>query len=185
MDAFPSFHALARTPPQAPGLQAFLEAAAHGPILWAAQADGHIAICSGHQPATSARANIDVLFEAALRERFCLAACAAAEREWHSTGGPLLVLPARTVLRATACAESVESFYLGQMTALQFEFSAELGGKRFLQVLQSHGLQGADLAVELRTKLDADMALFFLGELRPEPGLPAAHLRRLLAQRVH
>jgi hypothetical protein len=159
---------------QCPDLDIFLEAAASGPLLWASEAEGRTVICSGSRQAAAAGegADVEALFLQALRDRYCSAACVAAERACHLPRRPCHQLPSHTVLRAAACAESVQSFYLAEMAMLQFEVSAALGGWRFRLACQELGLGPARLPAPRCAALDIEMSNFLRGALPVNADLP-------------
>ncbi len=147
--------------------------------------DGQLEICSGPTPGGGASDQIGRLFVTALREQFGEAASAIAEREWRLGPQPRRLLPARTVRRAVACAESALSLLMAQSDLLRIEFSAVLLGWRFRRVAEALGLDPAALGSERRQALDQQLA----AEFRPPPPADAeavgARLRALLVQGVH
>ena len=140
--------------PDSPRLDAFIGAAAAGRLLWVQPVQGHLEVCGGVTPDGSATDQVGRLFVLALRERYGEAASAIAEREWRLSTRPRRLLPARTVRRAVACAESALSLQQAQSHLLQFEFSALLLGWRFRRVAESLGLDVAGLGIERRRALD-------------------------------
>lgn len=141
-------------------------------------------IRSGPTPANVVSDQIGSLFVAALRERFGDAASAIAEREWRLEPKPRRLLPARTVRRAVACAESAFSLLMAQSNFLQFEFSAVLIGWRFRRVAEGLGLDPAALSTERRRALDEALAAEF-GTPPADAEVIATRLRALLVQPMH
>lgn len=146
--------------------------------------DGQETLCSGATPADGISDQVGRLFVVALREHFGEAASAIAEREWRLGLQPRRLLPARTVRRAVACAESALSLLLAQSSFLLFEFSAVLGGWRFRRVAEGLGLDPSSLGPERREALDVILRSEF-----PPPSADAeaitARLRALLSQPAH
>jgi hypothetical protein len=176
--------AAALATPDSPRLDAFVGAAAAGRLLWVTPVQGHLEVCGGATPDGSATDQVGRLFVLALRERYGDAASAVAEREWRLSTRPRRLLPARTVRRAVACAESALSLLQAQSHLLQFEFSALLLGWRFRRVAESLGLDVASLAAERRRALDQALE----AEFRTTPTdaeTVATRLRELLAAAVH
>jgi hypothetical protein len=153
-------------------------------LLWVTLVDGREALCSGATPADVVSDQVGRLFVTALREHFGEAASAIAEREWRLGLQPRRLLPARTVRRAVACAESALSLLLAQSSFLLFEFSAVLGGWRFRRVAEGLGLDPSALGPERRQALDLTLQSEF-----PPPSADAeaitVRLRALLTQAVH
>jgi len=166
-------------------LDAFVSAASTGPLLWATVVEGRPEINAGPTPAVAATDDIGRLFVTALREHFGEAASAVAEREWKLDLQPRRVLPARTVRRAVACAESALSLLMAQSQFLQFEFSAVLMGWRFRRVAENLGLDPASLAPERRQALDQEMEADFRTLLPVDAEVMTVRLRTLLTQSVH
>lgn len=170
-------------PPPTP-LDAFLSAASAGPLIWARHVDGQLEVCGGATPAHPVSNEVGRLFVAALRERFGTAASAIAEREWQLGPQPRRLLPARTVRRAVACAESALSLLMAQAHLMQIEFSAVMLGWRFRRVATALGLDPGALAVERRKALDEALAPCF--DAPPaDADLVAERLRGLLRHGVH
>jgi len=166
-------------------LDAFVSAASSGPLLWAMSVEGQPQVSAGPTPAGAATDDIGRLFVTALREHFGEAASAVAEREWKLDLEPRRLLPARTVRRAVACAESALSLLMAQSKFLQFEFSAVLMGWRFRRVAETLGLDPATLAPERRQALDQMLEADFKTPLPVDADAVTAHLRALLTQSVH
>ncbi|WP_457391225.1 hypothetical protein [Roseateles sp. P5_E1] len=171
--------------PQAPQLGAFVSAAAAGQLLWASPVEGRLEVCSGATPAGAVCADIGRLFVAALREHFGDAASAIAEREWRLSQRSRRLLPARTVKRAVACAESALGLLMAQSYLLQIEFSAVMLGWRFRRVADGLGLDPASLAIERRRALDQALAPDFSLPPPADAEALAARLRTLLNQLSH
>lgn len=170
--------------PASSRLEAFIGAAATGRLLWARWVDGVLEVRGGPTPDVPVSDQIGHLFVLALRERYGDAASAVAEREWRLSIQPRRLLPARTVRRAVACAESALSLLQAQSHLLQFEFSALLLGWRFRRVAESLGLDPAGLSSERRRALDQALE----AEFRVAPAdadAVAKRLRQLLATAVH
>lgn len=168
-----------------PPLAAFVRAAASGRLLWAAPVDGRLEICSGATPDGAVTDQIGRLFVVALREQFGEAASAIAEREWRLGPQPRRLLPARTVRRAVACAESALSLLMAQSHLLQIEFSAALLGWRFRRAAEALGLDPATLGPERRQALDQLMEPEFLVPPPVDAEAVGARLRALLVQGMH
>jgi len=169
--------------PDAPHLDAFIDAAAAGQLLWARPAQGRLEVCGGATPDGAATDQIGRLFVQALREHYGEAASAVAEREWRLSTRPRRLLPARTVRRAVACAESALSLLQAQACLLQFEFSALLLGWRFRRLVESLGLDPAGLDAERRRSLDQALAPEFLST--PADAETVARRLRALLTSVH
>lgn len=170
--------------PHPPRLDAFVSAAASGQLLWVTLVAGRLELCSGATPGDAISDQVGRLFVAALREHFGEAASAIAEREWQLGPQPRRLLPARTVRRAVACAESALSLLLAQSSFLLFEFSAVLGGWRFRRVAETLGLDPATLSAERRQALDHVLHAEF-GAPPVDAEVVTARLRGLLTQTVH
>lgn len=166
-------------------LDTFVSAASTGPLLWATVVEGRPEISAGPTPAAAATDDVGRLFVAALREHFGEAASAVAEREWKLDLEPRRLLPARTVRRAVACAESALSLLMAQSKFLQFEFSAVLMGWRFRRLAETLGLDPASLAPERRQALDQEMEADFRTLLPVDADVVTGRLRALLTQSVH
>lgn len=172
--------------PNLPLLDAFVSAAASGPLLWAAFVDGRLEVRSGATPAQAATSDeVGRLFVTALRRQFGDAASAIAEREWALTLQPRRILPARTVRRAVACAESAFSLLSAQAQLLQIEFSAVMMGWRFRRLADSLGVDASLLSPERRQTLDAALAVDFNAGPPVDVEFVTAQLRALLTQAVH
>lgn len=165
-------------------LDAFVSAAASGRLLWVTLVAGEPELCSGATPADAVSDQVGRFFVAALREHFGEAASAIAEREWRLGLKPRRLLPARTVRRAVACAESALSLLMAQSSFLLFEFSAVLGGWRFRRVAESLGLDPATLSVERRQALDQALHAEF-GVPPVDAEVVTARLRAWLTQAMH
>lgn len=175
----------AEAPAPAGPLDAFIGAADAGPLLWARWVQGHIEICGGASPTHPITSEVGRLFVAALRAHFGDAVSAIAEREWRLTEQPRRLLPARTVRRAVACAESALSLLQAQSQLLQIEFSAVMGGWRFRRVTDSLGLDPASLTPERRQALDQLLAPHFANPLPASADALTERLRALLTTEWH
>lgn len=173
------------TPPQAPRLDAFLSAASVGKLLWASEGQQGLEVHCGTTPAGSVSSEIGRLFVAALREHFGEAASAIAEREWRLSQRSRRLLPARTVRKAVACAESALSLLMAQSMLVQIEFSAVMLGWRFRRVAESLGLDPGALALERRQALDQALAPDFRQPPPADADALADRLRTLLRQSPH
>jgi hypothetical protein len=171
--------------PHLPLLDAFMRAAACGPMLWAAFVEGRLEVCSGATPAPSASDQVGRLFVTALRRQFGDAASAIAERECALSLQPRRILPARTVRRAVACADSAFSLLSAQSQLLQIEFSAVMMGWRFRRLAESLGVDPGLLSPQRRQALDAALAADFGAGPPVDAAALAAQLRALLTQAVH
>ncbi|WP_422011690.1 hypothetical protein [Roseateles sp.] len=171
--------------PHLPLLDAFMHAAARGPLLWAASVEGRLEVCSGATPAPSASDQVGQLFVMALRRQFGDAASAIAERECALGLQPRRILPARTVRRAAACAESAFSLLSAQAHLLQIEFSAVMMGWRFRRLAESLGLDPGLLSPDRRQALDAALAADFCAGPPVDAAAVTTQLRALLTQAVH
>jgi hypothetical protein len=171
--------------PTAPGLDAFVSAAAAGRLLWARWAQGQLEICCGPTPSSPPSPEIGRLFVAAMREHFGEAASAIAEREWRLNLQSRRLLPARTVRRAVACAESARSLLMAQSYLLQIEFSAAMLGWRFRRVAESLGLDPNALSMERRRALDQLLAPDFAVAESAGADAVGQRLKTLLLQVVH
>ncbi len=170
--------------PDSSRLEAFVVAASTGRLLWAQWVGDELEVRGGPTPEVPVSDQIGHLFVLALRERYGEAASAVAEREWRLSTKPRRLLPARTVRRAVACAESALSLLQAQAHLLQFEFSAQLLGWRFRRVAESLGLDPARLSLERLRALDHALE----SEFRVAPAdadAVAQRLRQLLATPVH
>jgi hypothetical protein len=147
--------------------------------------DGRTEVRSGPTPSNVVSDQIGSLFVTALRERFGDAASQIAEREWRLCPKPRRLLPARTVRRAVACAESAFSLLMAQSNFLQFEFSAVLIGWRFRRVAEALGLDPAALSAERRKALDQTLAAEFNAPPPADAEAIGARLRALLVQGMH
>jgi len=147
--------------------------------------EDHVEVRGGKRPVEPLMPDVGELFVAALREHFGPAASAVAEREWQLSEHPHPVLPARTVRRAVACADSALSFLQGQAQLMQIEFSAVMGGWRFRQVVDRLGLDRARLSPERRQALDQLMAPHFVSALPASPESLAERLSALLTADWH
>lgn len=176
--------AAALATPGSSRLDAFVGAAASGRLLWASPVGGQLEVCGGATPDGAATDQIGHLFVLALRERYGETASAVAEREWRLSTRPRRLLPARTVRRAVACAESALSLLQAQAQLLQFEFSALLLGWRFRRVAESLGLDAASLGAERRRALDQALEAEFR-TVPTDADTVAKRLRELLATAVH
>lgn len=154
-------------------------------MLWACWVEDHVEVRGGAVPTQPIADDVGQLFVAALRKHFGPAASAVAEREWQLGEHAHPVLPARTVRRAVACADSALSFLQGQAQLMQIEFSAVMGGWRFYQVVGSLGLDRANLSLERRQALDQLMAPHFVSALPASPESLAERLRALLTAGWH
>jgi hypothetical protein len=170
--------------PDSSGLDAFMAAAATGRLLWARWAQGELEIRGGATPDDPVSDQVGALFVQALRERYGEAASAVAEREWRLSDKPRRVLPARTVRRAVACAESALSLLQAQSSLLQFEFSAQLLGWRFRRVVESMALDPMGLGGERRRALDLALEAEFR-VLPTDADVVATRLKELLATAFH
>lgn len=166
-------------------LDVFISAAAAGPLLWARCTDGQLEVCSGTTPAGVACGEIGRLFVAALRERFGAAASAIAEHEWRLGMRTRRLLPARTVMRAVACAESAWSLLQARDQLMQLEFSAVLLGWRFRRVAEALGLDPAGLSIERRQAVDQILAADFRAPPPADAEALGLRLRGLLGQALH
>ncbi|RTL36847.1 MAG: hypothetical protein EKK53_22345 [Burkholderiales bacterium] len=175
----------AEAAPPADPLAAFVSAAEAGPLLWACWQDGHLQVCGGSVPPRPITSDIGRLFVAALRAHFGEAASGVAEREWRLGEQPRRLLPARTVRRAVASAESALSLLQAQAQVLQFDFSAVMGGWRFRRVLDELGIDPASLAPQRRQALDQLLAPAFLALEPATPEALAERLRALLTAGLH
>lgn len=171
--------------PSTAQLDAFVSAASAGQLLWARWVDGRLQVCSGATPASPVSSEIGRLFVAALRERFGEAASAIAEREWRLSLQPRRLLPARTVRRAVACADSALSLLQAQSHLMQIEFSAVMLGWRFRRVAETLGLDPGTLGVERRQALDQQLEADFTAPPPADAGAVAERLRALLMQGTH
>lgn len=162
-----------------------MSAAAAGQLLWARWVDGQLEVCSGATPESPISHEVGRLFVAALRERFGDAASAIAEREWRLSLQPRRLLPARTVRRAVACAESAFSLLMAQSLLMQIEFSAVMLGWRFRRVAETLGLDPGTLSVERRQALDQALEADFKTTVPAEADAVSGRLRALLTQGVH
>lgn len=185
LNASPTPPAAPEAAPPADTLAAFLGAAEAGPLLWARWVDGGLQVCGGTSPTPPITSEIGRLFVAALRAHFGPAASGVAEREWRLSEQPRRLLPARTVRRAVACAESALSLLQAQSQLLQIECSAVLGGWRFRRVVESLGLDPASLSPERRQALDALMASPREGLLPVTADVLTERLRALLTADWH
>lgn len=175
----------AEAAPPADPLAAFVSAAEAGPLLWACWHDGRLEVCGGTAPPRPITSEIGRLFVAALRAHFGEAASGVAEREWRLGEQPRRLLPARTVRRAVASAESALSLLQAQSQVLQFDFSAVMGGWRFRQVLDELGIDPARLSPPRRQALDQLLAPAFLALEPASPESVAERLRALLTAGLH
>ena len=166
-------------------LDAFVSAASAGQLLWACSVDGQLEVCSGATPESAVSPEIGRLFVAALRERFGDAASAIAEREWRLSLQPRRLLPARTVRRAVACAESAFSLLMAQSLLMQIEFSGVMLGWRFRRVAESLGMDPRTLSIERRQILDQALEANFKATLPADADAVAGRLRALLTQGMH
>jgi len=171
--------------PQALRLDAFVSAASAGNLLWASQGEGGLEVHSGATPTGNVSGEIGRLFIAALREHFGEAASAIAEREWRLSQRSRRLLPARTVHKAVACAESALSLLMAQSMLVQIEFSAVMLGWRFRRIAESLGLDPAAMAVERRQAVDQALAADFRQPPPADADALAERLRSLLSQAPH
>ena len=162
-----------------------MSAASAGHLLWASPAEGRLEVRSGATPTGAVSGEIGRLFVAALREHFGEAASAIAEREWRLSERSRRLLPARTVKRAVACAESALGLLMAQAYLVQIEFSAVMLGWRFRRVAEGLGLDPATLAIERRQALDQALAPDFTLPPPADAEALAARLRTLLSQLSH
>jgi hypothetical protein len=174
-----------RATSQTPRLDAFLSAASAGHLLWASEGEEGPEIRGGATPVGSISGEIGRLFVAALREHFGDAASAIAEREWRLTQRSRRLLPARTVHKAVACAESALSLLMAQSMLVQIEFSAVLLGWRFRRVAEALGLDPAGIPIERRQALDQALAADFRQPPPADADALGDRLRTLLSQAPH
>jgi hypothetical protein len=168
-----------------PNLEAFLQAAGSGTQLWVDTRGDQAAVVAGAQPAVRRTADAGACFVRALREAFGLAASAVAEREFGLADQPRPLLPARTVIRATACAETAHTLLSAQATVLQFELSATLVGWRFKQICWESLIDPKALCLDRRRAIDATMAAHFGGPELLGTELACRLLREALTQGLH
>lgn len=171
--------------PNPPLLDAFISAASPGKLLWAALVEGRLEVRSGATPDSAVSDQIGRLFVEALRAQFGDAASAIAERECKLGLQPRRLLPARTVRRAVACAESAFSLLMAQSHLLQIECSAVMMGWRFRRIAESVGLDPQLLPVERRQALDVALEPDFRSPLPVDADVVAARIRAWLMQSVH
>ena len=171
--------------PTATKLDAFLNAASTGPLLWAGWVDGRLEVCSGAAPGSGASSEVGRLFVEALREHFGDAASAIAEREWGLSQQPRRQLPALTVRQVVASAESAFSFLMAQSSLLQIEFSAVMLGWRFRAVAELLGLEVSGLSIERRRVLDEALGPDFTAPVPADAEALSRRLRELLVQGMH
>jgi hypothetical protein len=168
-----------------PKLDAFLQAAGAGMPLWVDTRGDQVAVVAGAQPAGRRAADAGACFVQALREAFGLAASAVAEREYGLADQPRPVLPARTVIRAAACAETALTMLSAQATVLQFELSATMAGWRFTQICWQSLIDPKALCLERRRAIDATMAAHFGGTDPLATEQACRLLREALTQGLH
>ena len=167
------------------GLDRFLEAARQGMLVWVQGDDTDLAVCSGDRPDPAARTDVGALLAAALREHCGTAAGQLAEQEFGLVDRPQRVLPARTVIRAVACAEAALSVQMAQATVLRFEFSAEHLGRYFRHLCRELGIEPSGLSLERRRAMDQAVQDCF-GGLEPASADAARQrLVQLLTQGLH
>lgn len=166
-------------------LEVFITAARVGARLWAQWQDGRLEVCSGRAPEQAVSTDIGRLFVAALRERFGDVASSIAEREWRLGQRVCRLLPACRVHGAVTCAHEAQGLLMGRSQLLQFEFSAVLGGWRFLRVVAALNMDAALMSAERRRWLDQQLQVDFCADHATDIDAVSARLRTLLMHGMH
>jgi hypothetical protein len=167
------------------GLEAFLRAADEGPLVWVHETAGQLAVCSGPVPSAPVQPAVGNFFVIALREHFGEAASDVAERELGLSTRRARALPARTIFRAAACAESAQIMLQAQTAVLRIEFSAELLGRRFTLLCRELSIDPMTMSLERRQFIDQGMLGGLLGAGNPTPDEARGLLQLLISQALH
>lgn len=167
------------------GLDAFMLASAQGALVWVQLDRQQAHLSAGPRPHAEAGVDVGELFVQALRERFGLAASAVAEREFGLSQRRCTALPARTIVRAAACAESALAMLMAQATVLRFECSAEFLGRRYVQLCAELGMGPKALSPERRHAIDEAMFAYFTEAQAPTAEQARSRLQALLTQPLH